>query len=151
MSRPLTGLNLFLYPGFILNFKTRNQQTDAYLIKTDSLGKLQWQRTYGGTDWDFGYSLKQTADEGFLVGGQTYSYGSGNGDAWLIRTNKNGDTLWTHTYGGSGYDVANAVLNEGDSLYLIAGATTSFGKGYTSMLFIYTRSGMSKKWSPAAN
>jgi hypothetical protein len=124
----------YAFAGYTNSFG--NGGYDVYLVKTDSLGNTKWQKTYGGSDWDFGYSVKQTGDGGFLLAGQTYSYGSGNGDAYLIRTNKNGDTLWTHTYGGPGYDVANTILNEGDSVYILAGATTSFGKGDTSMLIL---------------
>ncbi len=109
---------------------------DVLLVKTDSMGNFQWQRTYGGSDWDFGYSVQQLSDSGFVICGQTYSFGAGNGDVYIIRTDKNGDTLWTRAIGGSGYDVGNAVCVEEDSLYAIAGNTTSFGLGDTNVCFI---------------
>lgn len=109
---------------------------DVYLVKTDSMGNFQWQRTYGGSDWDFGYSIQQVSDSGFVICGQTYSYGAGNGDVYVIRTNKNGDTLWTRAIGGTGYDVGNSVAVENDSLYAIVGNTTSFGYGDTNIYFI---------------
>ncbi len=124
----------FAFLGYTTSFG--NGGYDVYLVKTDSIGNLEWQKTYGGPDWDFGYSLKQTHDGGFIICGQTYSYGAGNGDVYLIRTTALGDTLWTHTYGGSGYDTGNSILLQGDSLYTIAGATTSFGKGDTNIYFL---------------
>jgi hypothetical protein len=109
---------------------------DVYLVKTDSAGNFQWQRTYGDSNWDFGYSIKQLTDSGFVIVGQTYSYGKGNGDVYVIRTDKNGDTLWTRAVGDTGYDVGNSVTVVRDSLYYIVGATTSFSKGDTDMYFI---------------
>jgi hypothetical protein len=109
---------------------------DAYLIRTDSLGNTLWEKTYGGADWDFGYSIKQTRDEGFIFCGQTYSFGSGSGDVYLVKTDKNGDTLWTRALGGTGCEVGNSLVIQGDTLYTIAGATTSFGRADTSILFM---------------
>jgi len=109
---------------------------DVLLVKTDALGKVQWQKTYGGSDWDFGYDISQTADSGFVICGQTYSYGSGNGDVYVIRTDKNGDTLWTRTVGGAGYDIGNSVYVRNDSVYMIAGSTTSYGIGDTNLYLL---------------
>ncbi len=120
--------------GFTNSFG--NGGYDVYLIKTDSTGKTLWEKTYGGTDWDFGYSISQTKDSGFVICGQTYSYGAGNGDVYVIKTDKNGDTVWTKAIGGTGYDEGNCVYVKQDSLYYIAGITTSFGIGDTNMYFI---------------
>ncbi len=110
---------------------------DVLMIKTDSKGNVQWQKTYGGSDWDFGYSIQQTLDSGYVICGQTYSYGSGNGDVYVIRTDKLGDTLWTKAIGGTGYDIGNAVHVVNDSLYYIAGTTTSgLSVGDTNIYFI---------------
>jgi hypothetical protein len=120
--------------GFTNSYGTGSY--DVYLIKTDSTGKLLWQKTYGGTDWDFGYAIAQTSDSGFVMCGLTYSYGVGNGDAYVVRTDKNGDTLWTRAYGGAGYDVANSIYIQEDSLYVIGGLTTSFSSGDTDSYFL---------------
>lgn len=98
---------------------------DVYLVKTDSMGNFQWQRTYGGADWDFGYSIRQLSDSGFIICGLTYSYGGGNGNMYVIRTDKNGSALWaeavedTNYY--SYYSVGNAICVEKDSLFAITG------------------------------
>ncbi|MGP8214379.1 MAG: T9SS type A sorting domain-containing protein [Bacteroidia bacterium] len=98
---------------------------DILLIKTDSAGKVQWQQTYGGSDWDFGYGIRQTNDSGYVICGQTFSYGAGYGDMYILRTDKNGDTLWTRALGDSGYNIANSLCVQNDSLYYIVGSTTN--------------------------
>jgi hypothetical protein len=124
----------YAFLGFTNSFG--NGGYDVYLVRTDSNGNFQWQRTYGGADWDFGYSIHQLADSGFVIAGQTYSFGQGNGDVYVIRTDKNGDSLWTRTVGGTGYDIGNSVAVFRDSLYYIVGATTSYRPGDTDMFFI---------------
>ncbi len=116
--------NSFGYGGF-----------DFYLIRTDRNGVPLWEKTYGGTDWERAHDLIQLPDSGFVLVGETYSYGSGNMDVYMVRTDKNGDTLWTKTYGGTDDDYANAVLLDGDSL-VIVGGTTSFGAGMTDGLIL---------------
>lgn len=108
---------------------------DFYLVRTDRTGNPIWGKTYGGTDWERAHDLIQLPDSGFVLVGETYSYGNGNMDVYIIRTDKNGDTLWTRTYGGTNDDYANAVLLDGDSL-VIAGGTTSFGAGMTDGLIL---------------
>jgi hypothetical protein len=94
---------------------------DVYLVKTDSVGDTVWTRTYGGSDWDFGYSVQQTQDGGYVVGGQTRSFGAGNYDVYLVKTDSVGDTLWTRTYGGPGIDVGTSVQQTQDGGYIITG------------------------------
>lgn len=124
----------FVFVGYTDSYG--NGGYDALLIKTDSLGKILWKRTYGGSDWDFGYSVSQLADSGFIICGQTYSYGAGGGDVFIVRTDKTGDTLWTRAVGGPGYDVGNFVAVHKDSIYAITGLTTSYGIGDTSIYLI---------------
>lgn len=120
---------------------------DVFLVKTDSMGNEQWQKTYGGINWDFGYSIQQLADSGFIICGLTYSYGPGNGNAYVIRTDKIGDTIWTRALGGIGYySVANSVCVHEDSLYFIAGANTAFNNGDTNTFLIEINNKGSLKW-----
>jgi hypothetical protein len=102
---------------------------DVYLIKTDSNGDTLWTKTYGGTGDDYGESMQQTTDNGYIVGGYTHSFGAGNADIYLIKTDSNGDTLWTKTYGGTGDDCGHSVQQAADSGYIISGYTESFGAG----------------------
>ena len=56
-------------------------------------------------DWDFSYSIETTIDSGYIIAGETYSYGSGLSDGYAIKLDSLGDTLWTKTFGGTGKDV----------------------------------------------
>jgi len=75
---------------------------DIYLIKTNGQGDTLWTKRYAGANDHRGYTAFQTTDGGYIVSGATYSYGAGDEDIYLIKTNASGDTLWTRTYGASG-------------------------------------------------
>lgn len=64
---------------------------DVYLVRTDATGDTLWTRAFGGPDFDAGYSVQQTTDRGFVIAGQTYSYGAGASDFYLIKTDENGN------------------------------------------------------------
>jgi len=102
---------------------------DAWLIKTDSLGDTTWTRTFGGSKWESANSVQPTADGGYVIAGYTESYGAGNGDAWLIKTDSLGDTLWTRAYGGVGWEDCSSVRQTADGGYVFVGTTESYGSG----------------------
>jgi len=105
---------------------------DFYLIRTTGDGTPLWEKTYGGADWDLAYDLVEMPDSGFVLVGYSYSF-SGNKDGYIVRTDKNGDTLWTKVIGGSGEESISEVILDGDSL-VICGSTTSYGNGGTDGL-----------------
>ena len=86
-----------------------NGLTDGYVVKTDSLGIAQWTKYFGGNNVDWLYSVKELRDSGFVMCGYSNSYGNGGYDGWLIRTDKNGDTLWTKTIGTDDWDFLYSV------------------------------------------
>ncbi len=96
---------------------------DAWLIKADANGVMQWNRTYGGNGTDMGYDLVQTSDGGYTFVGYTSSFGAGGNDAWLVRTDANGNMLWNKTYGGNSTDQTYALARTSDGGYAIAGYT----------------------------
>jgi predicted secreted protein len=102
-------------------------ERDGWLFKLDGDGNVSWQKTYGGTGNDYAGSVLQTSD-GYIVVGQTESFGAGGGDAWIMKLNVSGNVAWQKTYGGTGYDSAWSVLQTSDG-YIVAGDTESFGAG----------------------
>jgi predicted secreted protein len=81
-----------------------NGASDVWLIKTDSQGQEEWNQTFGGNQNDIGYFVQQVEDGGFVLTGQTGSYGNGSKDVWLIKTDSQGQEEWNQTYGGSEND-----------------------------------------------
>jgi len=101
---------------------------DAYILKLQSDGSLDWQKTYGGSGGDFAYSIQQTTDGGYIVAGCRYSFGAG-GDVYILKLKSDGSLDWEKTYGGSNYDYANSIQQKTDGGYIVAGETYSFGAG----------------------
>ena len=99
---------------------------DVFLVKADKAGNLIWQKTIGGNDWDFANSMNATTDGGFIIAGTTYSYGHGNADGYVIKTDANGDTLWTKTFGGINDDEFKSVIQTSDGNYALTGYTKSY-------------------------
>ncbi len=112
--------------GYIVAGRTNSSgagSDDVYLVKTRFRGSTQWTRTYGGSDSDGGWAVQQTTDGGYIITGYTFSFGAGNGDVYLVKTDSNGDTLWTRTYGGSESDEAYSVQQTADGGYILTGCT----------------------------
>ncbi len=102
---------------------------DVYLIKTDSTGTEQWHKTFGGTNDDYGYSVVQTSDGGYAIAGYTDSYGAGDEDVYLIKTDSTGIEQWHKTFGGASWDIGVYLAQTSDGGYIITGATFSYGAG----------------------
>ena len=103
---------------------------DFWILKLNSYGTVAWQKTYGGTSYDYASSIQQTSDEGYIVVGNTYSFGTGSGDFWILKLNSDGTVAWQKTYGGTSYDFANSIHQTSDGGYIVAGYTYSFGAGF---------------------
>ncbi|OYD15047.1 hypothetical protein CH333_06660, partial [candidate division WOR-3 bacterium JGI_Cruoil_03_44_89] len=128
----------FVIVGFTASYGAGS--ADVYLIRTDSLGDTLWTHTYGGSDGDKGWFVQNTPDGGYVITGDTWSYGAGIHDVYLIRTDSLGDTLWTHTYGGSVNDCGYSVQNTPDGGYIIVGETNSYGAGVFDVYLVKTDS-----------
>jgi len=101
---------------------------DAYLIKTDGDGNLLWNRTYSSEGVDYGRSVKQTSDGGYVITGYTRAFAISGGDSddcavWLFKTDEDGDVEWSRTYGGG---CGKSVLQTSDGGYVIGGYTNDF-------------------------
>ena len=86
-------------------------------------------KTYGGTNYDGAFSVQHTSDGGYILAGWTTSFGAGDWDIFLIKTDANGNIIWAKTYGGTSYDNARSVQQTSDGGYIVAGYTASFGAG----------------------
>lgn len=94
---------------------------DFYLFKTDLLGNLSWEKTYGGTGWEKVNDAIVLPDTSIIMVGETTTNTIGNKDVYLVKTNKNGDTLWTKQFGTSGEDFATSIRMLNDSICVIGG------------------------------
>jgi hypothetical protein len=96
---------------------------DVWLVKTDSTGNEEWNNTYGGNQCDMGQSVLQTDDGGYLIVGNTRSYGLVNYDVWLVKTDSYGNQEWNTTYGGENDDRAYFLTSTNNGSYVIVGYT----------------------------
>jgi len=94
---------------------------DMWLIKTDILGNMIWNKTYGGCDDDIGESIQSTNDGGYIIVGNTFSWGSCLSNVWLLKTDEEGDEQWNKTYGDDCIEMGLSVKNTFDGGYIISG------------------------------
>ena len=120
---------------------------DFWLVKADSSGNMQWNRTYGGASGDGAYSVVETSDGGYALTGWTYSFGAGQHDLWLVKVDSSGNVQWNKTYGGPNEDVARSIVRTSDGGYAIAGHTDSFGAGGWDFWLVKVDSSGNMQWN----
>lgn len=99
---------------------------DVYLIKTDANGVMQWNQTYGGSNYEFGYGLTITADGGYAIAGYTQSMTTRSYDMLLVKTSSNGTYEWTKTFDGGSYERARAIVASPDGSFVLAGYDSNY-------------------------
>jgi hypothetical protein len=134
--------------GFIACGKTNcfTNSMDYFAVRTDANGDTLWTRIYGGTSVDDIYTVRENSDGGFLFAGTSQSFGTQR-DFFVVRTNANGDTLWTRDYGGSLDDECTYAEQTSDGGFIFSGYTTSFGSGVEDILLIKTDANGDTLWA----
>ena len=123
------------------------EKCDVWLFKTDMNGNELWNRTYGGESAnDNGDSLIQTKDGGFIITGYTSSFDIGGGDAWLLKTDSEGNELWNKSYGGYSMDTGRDVIQTDDGGYMIAGRYTPKYETWADVGLFKTDSSGNLEW-----
>jgi len=107
----------------------RDRLGDLWVLRTDGTGKILWQRSYGGSGADGANDIRQTTDGGFIVVGQTQSFGSGGWDGWVLRLTSTGNVVWQKALGGKKDDMLGSVRTTADGGFIVAGTTESYGAG----------------------
>lgn len=110
--------------GYIITGLTvqgNQKYTDVYLLKTDSLGNIQWEKTFGGNKGDYGNFIQQTKDKGYIIVGETQFLNNNKWDVYLIKTDSLGNLQWQLSEGAAGYDEGHAVQQTQDGGYIIVG------------------------------
>lgn len=126
----------YILVGETISFDQGQNYYDVYLIKTDEVGDTLWTKRYGGEQWEVGRSIDLTDDGGYIITGHTESYGGSTGNVLVMKTDCSGDTLWTQTFGGNGFDWGNSVQQTSDGGFIIAGYSSSFGNNNIDMYLI---------------
>ncbi len=133
---------------FVLGYSSAVGTDFVWLIKTDAYGDTLWTKRFdGGVYQDAVSSAQQTADGGYIITGITNSFGAGETDVWLIKTDAYGDTLWTKTFGGIESDGAFSVQQTTDGGYIIAGWTISYAVGDYDVWLIKTNASGDTLWT----
>lgn len=103
-------------------------KNDYWVVKIDSLGTIEWEKTYGGSENDYLFSIISVSDGGYLLGGRTdsndgdiQSGNHGSSDYWVIKINSTGEIEWENTYGGSVFDILYSMISTSDGGYLLGG------------------------------
>ncbi len=114
--------------GYILTGSTTSSGAglkDLYLVKTDSDGSCQWEKTIGGPGVDVGCDVLEADDGGFVICGYTESWGAGEDDFYFVRTDAQGDTLWTKTFGGARSETGRSLCASDSGGILLFGSAGS--------------------------
>lgn len=104
---------------------------DYFVVKTDSEGNLEWAKSYGGSDYDYGYAVCNGIDGGYVLAGSTksndddVSFNHGGSDFWVVKIDALGNIMWERTYGGTLTEAANNISTTSEPYYVLAGYSTS--------------------------
>ncbi|MFL2983558.1 MAG: Ig-like domain-containing protein [Candidatus Neomarinimicrobiota bacterium] len=136
--------------GYIISGTTKSYGlggSDIWLIKTDISGSIEWNTYLGTTHDDHAGKVIETSDGGFLIIGDKHNIENGHNDIWLIKTNSQGDSLWTKTYGDEESDYGADLLAHEDGGFIILGSTESTGNGGKDIWIIKIDTDGNEEWN----
>jgi hypothetical protein len=132
--------NGYALAGYTQSLEVNN---DAWLVKTDAEGNMQWSRTYGLTNYDRFYSIVETDDGGYAMTGMTLSPEAGS--SWLVKTDSEGKMEWSKTY-GTGQEGSSQLIKTSDKSYLMVGERSDSDEGGSYGWVVKTDLQGNKKW-----
>jgi len=135
--------------GFIIGGRTTSfaANSDAWLIKTNLNGYVEWSKIYGGDLSETCYDVQESPDGGFVFVAETFSYGEGAGDILLAKTDRYGNVLWDKTFGDESYNTPRSLRRTADGGFIIAGYTVSSETRDNNVLLLKTDAEGNLKWS----
>ena len=136
--------------GFIVCGSTVSPNTGfnyVYLLKVNSNGLEEWSESYGGEGDDYGYSVLQDSDSGYIVAGVSRSSGDPNGNGFLMKTDTDGNKIWSKSYGGNSAEIIYDVNSTSDGGFILTGHTNSYGNGANDAYLIKVNSNGETEWS----
>ncbi|MBN1423419.1 DJ-1/PfpI family protein [Candidatus Fermentibacteria bacterium] len=119
---------------------------DILLLRVDQAGNEVWSRTFGGTEMDRATSVAQGSDGSIVVAGYTESYGAGEDDVFVVKTDANGAEIWTRTMGSSSSERSGAISPTADGGYVMTGSTGGFGAANRDVWLVKLREDGSEEW-----
>lgn len=135
----------YLITGYTTSFG--NGSKDVYVISLDSDGNEVWSKTYGGKSWDVGTSVCAAEDGSYFVCGFTHSYSAGEEDIYLLKIDKDGNEIWSKTYGGERIEMSNSIAVTSDGCCIIGGTSLSYGGKNTDFYVIKTDADGNEVWA----
>ena len=124
------------------------QTPDGMVIKTDSVGEIEWQKTFGTTNVDHFYGVQQTTDSGYIICG---AIGVGIFKGWLLKLDTNGDTLWTRIYGGELSGWFQSIMETEDGGFILTGLLSTADPENPDLWLLKTDSAGNEEWSKTYN
>lgn len=136
--------NIFI-AGSKATFNPPPDTSDVVLVKFNSLGEYQWDKTWGGGHIDTGWAMTMDSSDNIFITGLTFSYGTG-GDLFLLKYNNAGDLQWDTTWGGSSFEDAHSIELDSSGNIFVSGETSSFGAGSTDISLVKFNSNGILQW-----
>ncbi|MCF8354150.1 MAG: hypothetical protein K9H48_06835, partial [Melioribacteraceae bacterium] len=122
--------------GFIMTgwYSRDSSDTDVWLLKTNADGDTLWTKTFGGSAIDYGSDIVITSEGDFVIAGITESFGAGEDDWWLIKTDADGNEIWNRTFGGAEDDEDISISKTTDNGYILTGQHAVSADGQVRLL-----------------